>query len=195
MLTFTPMGRIYKNKTEADLAELLHNDDRIAFEEIHTRYFPMLYRHAMGMLADHDLVQDALQDVFVIIWEKREELHFNSTLKGYLYATTRHSIIRKLSRSKNYVQYLNSLEKQEHRLDNSTENYILEKELREKIEDEINLLPKKMQAVFRLSQTGEYTYHDLSQKLNIAEQTVKNQVLNAKKILFPKISQLLKSLF
>jgi RNA polymerase sigma-70 factor, ECF subfamily len=188
------MRRIYKDKTEAELALLLQQGEEEGFREIHTRFYPVLYSHAMDLLHDHDLAQDAIHDLLMDIWQRRKSIQIESNLKGYLYRGLRYSVIRQLDRATRYRHYLNSLEKEENRLENTTESQIIDKELHQNIETVIDLLPPKMREVFKLSISGDYSNRDLSAKLNIAEQTVKNHLYSANKILRPKISALLKNL-
>lgn len=185
----------YKDRSEAELALLLKEGDVEGFREMHSRFYPFLYSHALDLLHDHALAQDAIHDLLVNIWERRATLNIESSLKGYLYRSLRYSVLRQLHRTSRYKLYLNSLEKEENRLENTTEMHVHDKELQENIEKVINLLPPKMREVFKLSISGNYSNRDLSEKFNIAEQSVKNYLHSAQKILRPKIAQLLKSLF
>ena len=188
---FTPMGSKYKNRTVAELAKLLHEEDQSAFEEIHARFYPLLYRHAMGMLHDHELALDVLQDVFTQLWIKRDVIEINTSVKAYLYGITRNVVLRKLDRTKRYESYLNSLEREIDRIGNTTEEQYLEKELSEKIESEIDRLPEKMKEVFKLSITGDFSNKELSQLLAISENTVKSHLNKANKKVRVRISHLI----
>jgi RNA polymerase sigma-70 factor (ECF subfamily) len=55
------------------------------------------------------------------------------------------------------------------------------KELSELIEGEVSRLPTKMQQVFRMSREEDLSIADIAHKLNVSEQTVKNQLTEALK--------------
>lgn len=185
------MGSKYKNSTVADLAKFLRNEEEGAFEEIHNRFFPLLYRHAMGMLHDHELSKDVLQDVFTQLWIKRNAIEIKTSLNAYLYVITRNVVLRKIERTKHYERYLNSLEREIDRIGNTTDEQYIENELCEKIEAEIDKLPEKMKEVFRLSISGDYTNKELSKLLSISEHTVKSHIKKANKKVRFKISHLI----
>ncbi|MGX5816769.1 RNA polymerase sigma factor [Chitinophaga lutea] len=182
--------RDYKNITDTDLLAMLQDGDRSAFAEIHHRYAPLLFRHAMGMLRDKSAAADALQDIFVVLWEKRSELIIRTSLAAYIYGITRFTLlgyIRKTSFARGYLAVL-SAEMQEET--QGADRSLLEKELAERIEAEVDMLPEKMKAIFRLSRSGGYSYKDISRELQVTEHTVRKQVSNALRILRIKLHRL-----
>ncbi|MGH2624180.1 MAG: sigma-70 family RNA polymerase sigma factor, partial [Sphingobacterium sp.] len=66
-----------------------------------------------------------------------------------------------------------------------------DKQLALLIESEIQSLPKKMKEIFILSRKEHLSHKEISEKLNISEKTVKNQVNNALKILRSKFGLLI----
>jgi len=62
------------------------------------------------------------------------------------------------------------------------------RELSEFIESEIRRLPTRMQEVFRLSREDDLSISDIAHRLNLSEQTVKNQLTEALKRLRASIT-------
>jgi RNA polymerase sigma-70 factor (ECF subfamily) len=65
----------------------------------------------------------------------------------------------------------------------TNEDDLIAKELSNTIEGRIKELPGKMQQVFVLSRQQNLSISEISEMLNIAPRTVKNQISNALKIL------------
>jgi RNA polymerase sigma factor, sigma-70 family len=55
---------------ELDLLARITNRERVAFEQLYTRYSNILYATAMKFLKEDADAQDVVQDVFIQIWDK-----------------------------------------------------------------------------------------------------------------------------
>ena len=169
--------------SDAELTDLLKGGDRVAYAELYERYWSLLLRHAVSMLRDSDAAQDVVQDVFQMLWEKRTTLEIHTAISSFLYAATRHRVLSSLKHGKVADRYLATLQNEIESGVASTDLKIEEKELARKIEEGLNKLPPKMREVFELSRLHEYSYQEISAKLNLAENTVKRQISNALKIM------------
>lgn len=171
-----------------ELAVMVRNSDKGAYTEIYQRYFRLLFIHARKKLPDDDAAKDVVQDLFTIIWLRRETLMPPSTsLAAYLFGAVRNRILDIYSHQQVQQKYVNSLQQF---LDTATadpETTLREKELLEHIENEINALPPKMREVFELSRKASLSHREIAEQLHISEQTVAKQVSNALKILRSKL--------
>ena len=59
---------------DKELVEGLASADERAFKEIYTRYGKRVYHTALRFLRSPDIARDVVQDVFFMLWEKREQL-------------------------------------------------------------------------------------------------------------------------
>lgn len=139
------------------------------------------------MLDDIDQAKDVIQDVFTMLWVKSAELHLNVSLSSFLYASVRNRTMNQIDHSKVRENYLSSLENAIEEGESTTDNLLMEKELSKRIEAELSLLPEKMRKVFELSRIYDYSYRQISEELNISDNTVKKQMSNALKILRNKL--------
>src|SRR5437879_13371925 len=83
----------YCKITDSELIGLLREGDISAFEEIHRRYYPVLYSHAYRRLPEREEVKDILQEVFTYLWNNRLTLNFELGINAYLYTCVRNKII------------------------------------------------------------------------------------------------------
>lgn len=181
----------YANHSDAELAARLKEGDELAYTEIFERYTRILLRHAYRLLADHDEAHDVVQDVFMQLWQRRETLEVKSSLSAYLYVAVKNRIFKLLSHQKVVLRYSESISNFMVQGYNLIEDQLLEKELAAIIEKEIAALPSKMREVFLLNKKEELSYKEIAERLNITDQTAKQQVYKAMKILKPKIDSFL----
>ncbi|GAB3711081.1 sigma-70 family RNA polymerase sigma factor [Spirosoma flavus] len=83
---------------EDELWKTFKEGSEAAFEEIYTRYFKVLYNYASKFTTDKNLVQDCIHDLFIEIWEKRENLSDTTSIKYYLFKAMRYTMIDQLKR-------------------------------------------------------------------------------------------------
>lgn len=173
----------HRHESNTTLVELLKTGDREAFAEIYDRYWALLLRHALGMLKDEEGAKDVVQDVFTMLWEKAPTLEVHTSLSSFLYTSARYAVLKRFRHSKVVDNYLSTLNDVMQEGVESTDMYVNEKELSQRIEQELNMLPPKMRKVFELSRIHEYSYREIADELGLADNTVKRQISNALKIL------------
>lgn len=185
------MMRLYSELSDVELVALLKAGNQLAYTEIFERYTRILLRHAFRLLSDHDEAHDVVQDVFLQLWQKREDLEFKTSISSYLYASVRNKIFNLLSHQKVVLRYAESISSFMVEGYNIVDDELREKELAAVIEREINALPAKMREVFLLNKKEELSYQEISERLNITSETAKQQVYKAMKILKLKMDSFL----
>ncbi|MFZ4262788.1 RNA polymerase sigma factor [Sphingobacterium sp. HJSM2_6] len=176
----------YTKYDENHLITLLQKQDQLAYTEIYTRFWPILFRHARRMLQDDDEATDIVQDIFVKLWERSSSLSMSGTLSGYLYSATKNRVIDRINRHKLEKRYLDSLEDFLNIGETITDDTILASELALRIEQEVSKLPKKMQRILRMRQEAAHSYKEIAKTVGTSEGNVKKQLYNAMKLLRSK---------
>lgn len=178
----------YGAYTDQELTALLKQGDQLAFTEIYSRFKGVLYVHAYKRLKDTAEAEDAVHDLFVQLWLKRDQLNLTTgNLAGYLYATIRNNVLTTISRQGYADKYFTG-----HWQDLSMENAVTdhrarENQLREIIEKHVAALPKKMRKVFELSRNSQMSHKEIAEELGISENTVKSQINSALHVLKSKL--------
>lgn len=174
--------------SDRKLIEALKAGDSVAYTELFDRYSGVLYRHAYRLLGDHDEAQDIVQDVFLNLWQKREQLDVTNSLSSYIYQSVRNRVLNLFTHQKVIDRYSASLKAFWEEGEYSTDQQIREKELAAVIQQEINALPPKMRHIYLLSRRDDINYRQIAEQEGISEKTVRNQVYNALQVLRSKIS-------
>ena len=164
--------------------EALKQDGERALKRLFDRYYPVLVSDLRRILPDEELSKDLAQEVFVELWNRKNELNIEQSLEAYL---------RRAARNK----ALNYLKKHQRvQLEDSSKWYDLEDEspedrrkLAEKedmesaLHDAIDRLPEKCRAVFVLSRFEKMSHKEIAGELNISTKTIENQISRALRLL------------
>ncbi|WP_423127143.1 RNA polymerase sigma-70 factor [Gaoshiqia sp. Z1-71] len=175
--------------SDFQLASSVKRDDHAAFDRLFHRYGPSLFSFVAGILKDEYEAEEAVQEVFLKLWEKRKELDTGLSLKAYLF-TIAVNMARKYYRKKlqeeKYKQELALELKFSSSSDVSTADF---KNLLGHIDRIIELLPPARREIFILSRKQGLKNPEIAAKLNLSEQTVKNQLAAAQKFLRAEASK------
>ncbi|MBE9600176.1 RNA polymerase sigma factor [Pedobacter sp. MC2016-24] len=188
-------NREYNSLSDAELVAYLRNGDDNAFTELYNRYKGILHIHAYKKLGDFEEAKDVLQDMFSWIWNNRESIPHTQNVAGYLYTITRNKILNVIAHKKIVSKYTASFDNFMEQGVFITDLAVREKELADMIEREINALPIKTREVFILSRQLNLSYKEISDQLDITENTVKYHIKGALKALRVKLGLMAYLLF
>ena len=160
------------------------------FTEIYEAHWLKLYLHLLKMLEDEDDAKDVVQEVFANLWNNFDEINVRTSYSSYLYGAVRKRAINYLAHKKIVVKYEKAEQVKPFNYFNAADGLIIEKELAAQINSEIDKLPSKMGVIFKKSRLENKSYKQISEELNIAENTVKKQVSRALRLMREKFLHL-----
>jgi RNA polymerase sigma-70 factor (family 1) len=172
--------------TDQQILEHLALGDVRAFDCIYQQYFSKLYGAAYKRLQNRELTEEVVQELFISLWERREGLAITGTLEGYLFTSIKYLTIAQYKKNNLFEQYSASLISTENDL-NFTEEMVAFDELNEAYQKALQILPERCREVFLLKRTG-LSQREISEKLDISEKTVENQMTKALKMLKESLS-------
>lgn len=132
-----------------------------------------------------------MQDLFASLWLKRETIEIRQTVAAYLFTAIKYKVINYIESHIVRENYLKVLKKTVEDYDNSTNEKIYSHDLQNCIDQGINTLSPKVKEVFELSRNENLSIKEIASKLNVSDQTVKNQISKALKTLKLHLNQLL----
>ncbi|CAL1520034.1 RNA polymerase sigma-70 factor [Chitinophaga sp. MM2321] len=174
---------MFSSYSDNQLVSLLKSDNTIAFNAIYDRYSKMLYLFIYSKLDAAEISKDVLQDLFVSLWEKRHSLVLQTSLKSYLYQAARHKVIDIYRKNATYRKYLQQLIEHFDEQPHSVADAVDHKARTQELFEAINHLPGRMKEIFMLSRFENLSIEQISTQLGLSQQTVKNQITKALKIL------------
>lgn len=176
----------YSNFTDEELTALLKAGDGASFSELFKRYNRLLFVHAFRLSGDEEEARDVVQDVFVLLWDRRTETNFTSNFSGFLYTMIRHRVFDGIAHKKVAEKYVDSIKDFFAKGEAKTDYLLRTKELEAIIEKEIAMLPTHLRATFELRRKG-LSHKEIAEQLDISEKTARNQASKAMKELRAKL--------
>jgi len=159
------------------LTDLTQGDAK-AFECLFKRYYPRLTIFANRFLNDIAASEEIVSDIFVVLWEQRQDINFTGTVSSYLFKSVQNRCLNYLKHQKIENLYVSYLER-EQLLNETTfaaESVYLEKEMALQINAALQNLPEKCREIFMMSRFEHLKYKDIASKLNLSPKTVERQI-------------------
>lgn len=142
---------------------------------------------AKKILVDEDDARDVVHQVFISIWEKRQEMDLSVSLKSYLFTSVHNRSLNVIRDRKKF----SSAEVPDVAGEWDVSSAIETMELEDKIMEVVGTLPEKCREVFELSRFDGLKYSEIAEHLQISVKTVENQMSKALKILREKLAKYL----
>ena len=165
------------NFTDADLFIRFKKGDEVAFETLYHKYFKPLSHYGFRICQDQDLIENAIQDLFIDLWRRRAFLSDVENVKFYLIKSLRNQLIRNSQKDilentedvNDFLDYLGSL---------SIEQTIVQAESEElrnhKIREAISKLSSRQKEVIHLRYYQNLSLDEIAHLIVLPKQVVKN---------------------
>lgn len=169
--------------TEIDVIASLKQGDERVYEQVFRSHYKALCGYATKFLKEKEGAEEIVQDIFFKLWEKRESLEINSSLKSYLFRSVH-------NRCLNQVKHIDIRENykadNKARIRSEEENFsehFNQFELQQQIKKAIDALPEQRQKIFKLSRFQGMKYREIAEQMELSEKTVEAQMSKALKTL------------
>jgi RNA polymerase sigma-70 factor (family 1) len=177
---------LYSTFSDQELTLLLGTDDG-AYNEIYERHWASLYRAAFNVLKNEDATMDVIQDVFIWLWEHRNEIQVQS-IKAYLLVAVKYKVANYLRNEKVRASVYERLPEVDDHITHPDEEIEI-KQLKDIIANFVNELPERCQLVFNMSRNEHMSNKEIADRMGITEKTVENQINRALKKLKVKMGR------
>ncbi|HWI90458.1 MAG TPA: RNA polymerase sigma-70 factor [Flavisolibacter sp.] len=152
-------------------------------------YYSYLNFFAQKLLHDPLLAEEMVSDAFIKLWEKREELSMEGSIKSLLSTIVRNNCINQLRKAKRMRIGERGLENTE-TTEQSVLHTIVETETVKEIIHTLDRLPPKCRQVFTLFFLHGKRYKEIAQELKLSPHTVRNQKQRAIRLIKKMITPL-----
>lgn len=177
-----------------DIVRKIKSGDARAFEVVFKRHYQQLHNLAIGILKDSQLAEEQVQEVFVKVWERREQLRDELKLFPYLLTSVRNRCFNYLRDQQVAQKYIDYTQQQQRDQILRYDYEDLDEEVIAKLHAVINTLPDKCQEVFRLSRFDRLSHKEIAARLDISTKTIERHITKALKTLKAELLGVLKIL-
>jgi RNA polymerase sigma-70 factor (ECF subfamily) len=154
---------------------------------LYHKYKNDVYRFCYSLLGDRDLADDAFQETFVKIYEKRE-LFTGGNFKAWMLTIARNTCYNYLRLQKNRVDFDESY------LGAKRDTY-MDSGLQSNIRQAVNELPVQYREIIILREYEDYSYNEIAEILEINLTLVKVRIHRARVLLKEKLESLVKEIY
>lgn len=172
--------------TEANIVAQLIKGDENAYAYLVDLYYDSLCIYANNLARDHFESEDIVQNVIVKLWQRRNKLSEDISIKNYLYKSVYNEFVDSYRKhvavsalEKKYIEGLDTFYETKDLNDTLPLKVIIEKEIEQ--------LPLKCKETFLLSKRDGLTYTEIAEYRNISINTVENHMSKAFSILREKL--------
>ncbi|MDR1381612.1 MAG: RNA polymerase sigma-70 factor [Tannerella sp.] len=177
-----------KGLDERISVEKIKQGDADEFERMFRLYYKRMCIYAENIVEDPLEAEEIVCNMFVRLWEKREQMNIRVSLEPYIVSSVHNAALNFLKHREIEERYR---EKVQYRLKYmdllNPESFdtpltdMLDRELYEQIEKALATLPPQCREVFVSHMMDGLSYDDVAKKLNVSINTVRTQITRAMK--------------
>ena len=165
----------------SEILKKVINGDTSAFSVLYNHYKKPAVRFCYSLVKDEDEAENMIQEVFIKIWERREQINPDLNFNSYLFTCLRNvsfDYLKKIEREQALrTRYWERIEELH------TDDGQLHEDRLIQLENAIDTLSLKRKQILKMSMEDSMSYHDIASTLKISKNTVKNQLVKARQFL------------
>lgn len=170
-------------KTEALLLAEVRTGSKQAFEQIYRTYKLRIYRSIRKQIQDDAIAEELMQDVFIKIWQKRNELDLDKSFVAYIFRIAASRVVdysRKAKRDRVIKENLQLIaseisdEPMESSFSQQEDDFLTEA---------IAKLSPQRKKIFVLCKLEGKSYEEVSQLYGVSTSTISDHIVKATKFL------------
>lgn len=147
-----------------------------AYEQLYKMLYGKLVHFSAAIAGSFQLAEEIVSDVFIALWQKRQQLSAVKNPAVYIYVCARNASLNALQQRKAQNVSFENLDVDALAIIPDIEQRLVSREVATIIEKAIRELPEKCQLVFRLVKIDGFTYKEAAELLDISPKTVDAQL-------------------
>ncbi|MDO7744909.1 MAG: RNA polymerase sigma-70 factor [Pedobacter sp.] len=161
---------------EQEIIDAIKAKDKKVFEALYKEHYRQLFAVALRYVRQAPAAEEIVHDVFLVIWNKAEQLTIQYSVKSYLYKAVVNASLNYIKKEKTEsgkqevymkVQVPDEQEQEERQ---RKESMLLS------LEKALDILPPKCKEVMYLSRFGKLKQQEIAAQMQISVKTVKNHL-------------------
>ena len=170
-----------KEIRDQSLWHQLKNGNALAFRQLYDKHIDSLMAYGYKFTADRQVIEDCCQELFITIWQKREELPYMEKPVKYLFRAMRNNLVKKIQRIEN--RYIGGAKDYVFELVPSADKEIIQneevKEQSRKLHNALKELPSRQKEAIYLKYQKGLEYDEICEIMDINYQSARNLISRA----------------
>jgi RNA polymerase sigma-70 factor (ECF subfamily) len=154
------------------------------FDSIYINNFSRLFLFAKEYVLFDEEAENIVQDIFLMLWEKREALRVDVSLTVYLFTLVknkcidflRHQMVEQMYSENVKHEYNEELNVKLFALESFDHNFSSEEDIETLLRNAIDKLPERCRLIFIKSRIEGKKYKEIAEELNLSVNTVEGQI-------------------
>jgi len=154
------------------------------FDSIYVNNFSRLFLFAKEYVLFDEEAENIVQDIFLMLWEKRDALRVDVSLTAYLFTLVknkcidflRHRMVEQMYSENIQHEYSEELNVKLFALESFDHNFSSEEDIEILLRNAIDKLPERCRLIFIKSRIEGKKYKEIAEELNLSVNTVEGQI-------------------
>lgn len=159
------------------LSAIALNNDQAAYKELFLLMHGRLKQFAYSILKSAEEAEELVSDLFIRIWEKRDQLTHIESPRLYFYTSAKNLAFNRINKQKRqqnlaiegWLVQLNSIYF-------DPEQLMMTEEMTRRIKQAVNELPPRCRIIFKLIKEDGLKYKEVAELLHLSVKTIEAQM-------------------
>jgi len=171
------------NTTETSIFNQVKADNKLAFNTLFETYYLELCEFSFHIVGNKELAEEIVADVFANIWLKRKSITINTSLKAFLFKSTKNMTISYMRKTKKDIVPLDDVLAFQANPNPEPDVKLIHQEAVDSVERLLSKIPNKSRIVFKMHRFDNLKYREIAEVLEISQKTVEKHMGKALSIL------------
>ncbi len=167
------------NKHNVDLLYEIKEGHKEAFKKLYDFYKEDVFRFILKMTKSNVFAEDILQQVFIKIWENKEDINPDLNFSAYIKKITFHFTLNFLKRASCDERLRHQIMKGMNSCASDALERLENRDILNLYHEAVNCLPKQKKLIYDLSKREELTYEEIATHTQLSKNTVRNHMAEA----------------
>lgn len=160
--------------------EALNKGDHKAYEDIYVHYVSSVKNFLTLLTRSEEAGEEITQEVFVTLWEKREQVDPGKNISGYLYTIAKNYALKYFNKNKQLrSEELTAADNPDY--NGIPDEIYIKKEKELLVEITVAKMPAQRRKIYEMSRREGLSNSEIAERLNISKNTVENHITAALK--------------
>jgi len=174
-----------ENCPDNKLLDQIKTDKTEALTVLFNKYYQQLCRFVFMFIPDNELAEELTANVFINLWENKHKIVIHTSLKAYLYRSSKNQAISYTRKKK--AKILSIDEGFDFSDDKNPEAICIENELNIEFVRAFRKLPPRAKLAFKLHRFDGLKYSEVAEIMSISVSAVEKNITLALKILHKEL--------
>lgn len=165
----------------------LSSGDKEAFDRLYDSYAGKIYNFIYSLSGDSVVAQDITQEVFIKLWQKRQEIDPAQNFEAWLFVCSKNMFLNETRLMGNRNRYKEDTIALKSEADNGTIDTIYYRFTEHEMAKIVGRMPPQRRKIFMLAKVYGYSVAEIAERMKLSTRTVESQLYKAKKFMASQI--------